>query len=82
AHHFRRDELLLFSESNSRFLCEVSPAQAKRFERYFRGIPHGVIGKTNSDGVMVITGLTGAEVVKLNIEEAERVWRRSLTAKL
>lgn len=82
AHHFQQDALLLFSESNTRFLCEVNPAVRSRFERLFSNLPAAVIGKTTDEPKLVIKGRSGKEVVRLEISEAEQVWRRSLTKRL
>jgi len=41
----RRNDILLFSESTSRFLVEVDRRRAKDFERLFKGLPYGKVGK-------------------------------------
>jgi len=44
----------LFSESNSRFLCEVPVGQHRAFERTLEGVPHAQIGEvTDSDRVQI-----------------------------
>ncbi len=80
--NFQRDDFLLFSESNSRFLCEVSPGQSRQFEHYLKDLPWAMIGKTTDEPVLVVKGLYGDQVVRLDLEEAETVWRSSLTVKL
>ncbi|MGB9742788.1 MAG: phosphoribosylformylglycinamidine synthase subunit PurL [bacterium] len=82
ADRFDQDALLLFSESNSRFLCEVSPATRSQFERLMQGLPWAMIGRTTVEPEVVIKGLLGVEVVRLAVSEAEQVWRRSLTDRL
>jgi phosphoribosylformylglycinamidine synthase len=82
AQNFDQDAPLLFSESNSRFLCEVSPAARSRFEQLMGGLPLAVIGRTTAEPEVVIKGLLGREVVRLEISAAEQVWRRSLTDRL
>ena len=46
---------LLFSESNTRFLCEVRPRDAATFEQTLRGIPHAPIGAVVDDGKLRIS---------------------------
>lgn len=79
ASQFEQDGFLLFSESNSRFLCEVSPAFRYRFERILKGLPWAVIGRTTDKPEVVIKGLGNKDVARVRISEAEQVWRRSLT---
>ncbi|OYD15111.1 phosphoribosylformylglycinamidine synthase subunit PurL [candidate division WOR-3 bacterium JGI_Cruoil_03_51_56] len=82
AQRFRRDDFLLFSESNTRFLCEVSPRRHQAFEALFRNIHRAVIGRTTGEPDLVISGLRGEEVVRLNLSKAEAVWRSALTRRL
>jgi phosphoribosylformylglycinamidine synthase len=37
--------ILLFSESNTRFLCEVPDTAAEAFERALSGLPHACLGR-------------------------------------
>jgi phosphoribosylformylglycinamidine synthase len=49
--------ILLFSESNSRFLCEVSPDQAQAFEQVMENIPCALVGEVVPEGQLQIVGL-------------------------
>jgi phosphoribosylformylglycinamidine synthase len=40
----RQDDVLLFSESNSRFIVEVAPAHEGKLARIFKGLPLAKIG--------------------------------------
>jgi len=40
----KRDDTVLFSESNSRFIVEIEPKNKKNFEQLLKGIPKGLIG--------------------------------------
>ncbi|MEO0052483.1 MAG: phosphoribosylformylglycinamidine synthase subunit PurL [candidate division WOR-3 bacterium] len=82
AQQFERDDFLLFSESNSRFLCEVPLEARHHFERLMQGLPVRAIGQTTSELQVVIRGLQAAEVLRLAVADAERVWRQALTARL
>jgi len=55
-----REIVALFSESNTRFLCEVAPAAAADFERACAGIPWARIGEVDRSGFLEFRG-TGAE---------------------
>jgi phosphoribosylformylglycinamidine synthase len=43
------EPVLMFAESNSRFLCEISPPDAAEFERALQEIPFGRIGEVRDD---------------------------------
>jgi len=48
-----RDDILLFSESNSRFLIEVEEKNLKAVEKLLKDIPHYKIGKTKGSSLVV-----------------------------
>jgi len=81
---FRRDDFLLFSESNSRFLCEVPARNRGAFEKLTAGlrVVCRVIGRTQENRELRIEGLRGDVVVRLSLGEAESAWRRALTRRL
>ena len=58
-----RDEVLLFSESASRFVCEVRAKDAAAFEAALRGVPHARIGRVTSTGRVLVHGLRGAQAL-------------------
>ena len=49
--------VLLFSESNSRFLCEVAPEVAEEFEKILAEIPHALVGEVTSESKLEIVGI-------------------------
>ncbi|NUQ60877.1 MAG: phosphoribosylformylglycinamidine synthase subunit PurL [Pirellulales bacterium] len=55
--YFPANEVLLFSESNTRLLCEVRPDDAEAFEQTLAGLPHAVIGEVSDAGVLEILGI-------------------------
>ncbi len=81
---FKRDDFLLFSESNSRFLCEVPTRERGAFESLTNGlrVPCRAIGRTADQPELLVDGLRGDPVVRLSLTEAESAWRRSLTRRL
>jgi phosphoribosylformylglycinamidine synthase len=67
----------LFSESNSRFLCEVEPAQRDVFER---SLPTGLfacVGSVEANTHMQITN-GGEAVLNEDIFELKRIWQQPL----
>jgi phosphoribosylformylglycinamidine synthase len=82
ANRFRRDDFLLFSESNSRFLCEVPHDRRAEFERLLGRVTYSAIGRVVEDPVLTVTGLNRVQGVNLSLSEAETAWRRALTRRL
>jgi phosphoribosylformylglycinamidine synthase len=74
----RRDDVLLFSESNSRFLVEVRPDNAAAFEAEFNGTAVARIGKTDASSCFVATGLDGREVVRAELSRLKSAWQTPL----
>lgn len=69
-----RDDAVLFSESNSRFLVEVDLRNRRRFERLARNIPHAPIGRVRKDGRLVIRK-SDAVLVDAKVEDLRRAWK-------
>ena len=66
---------LLFSESNSRFVATVSPANKAAFEAALAGSVFSCVGKVTSDGKLVFTGNGGGEVA---VEALVRSYKSTL----
>jgi phosphoribosylformylglycinamidine synthase len=70
---------LLFSESNTRFLCEVAPDDAGEFERAFHNVPVGKIGEVRDGRRIVIYGNSSSEpLIHVPIEVAKEAWQGPL----
>jgi phosphoribosylformylglycinamidine synthase len=74
----RRDDVLLFSESNSRFLVEVEPSKKENFEKTLSGIPFAQIGETNESNILRITGLSNKPVVSEKLSVLKESWQSPL----
>jgi phosphoribosylformylglycinamidine synthase len=77
------DAALLFSESNSRFLCEVSPENQEEFERVLGDIPHSVIGEVTDESVFEVVSATRSDgapprVVRSDIAVLKEAWQKPL----
>jgi phosphoribosylformylglycinamidine synthase len=72
---------LLFSESNSRFVCEVAEHDQAEFERTLAGIPHAVIGHATDKQKVRITAheQNGAlALIDVDIDAAKEAWQKPL----
>jgi phosphoribosylformylglycinamidine synthase len=70
----------MFSESNSRFLVEVSPKNKAAFEATMKGKAYAEIGKVTKNPRLTIKGLKGAKVVDAAVSDLRAVWKRTLSA--
>ena len=72
------DAVLLFSESNTRFLVEVSEQKAAAFAERFNNLPCVEIGVVNDGDQCSIAGTSGQTVIESSIEELRQVWKQPL----
>lgn len=70
-----RNDLILFSESNSRFLVEVTPRRRNEFEKMMDDIPISLIGKVDSKNEFVVKGIDGTTVVETSLENLREAWK-------
>jgi phosphoribosylformylglycinamidine synthase subunit PurSL len=73
-----RDDFILFSESNSRFIVEVAPENKDKFEKTLKGVSFANIGTTNETGKLEVFGLTGKRVVSELISDLKEAWQKPL----
>ncbi len=73
-----RNDKLLFSESNSRFIVEVAPEHQQEFEKFIEGNRYGLIGKTTVDTLFRVIGLNGKSIVEADIYELKEAWQKTL----
>jgi phosphoribosylformylglycinamidine synthase len=69
---------VLFSESNSRFLVEVSEADKAEFERLM-GKACAQIGKVTAQQNLLIRGLNGKVAVDAPLEKLRKSWKKTLS---
>ena len=70
------DIALLFSESNTRFLCEVRPDAAAAFESALGEVPHARIGEVIDNGKLAIVAET--PLVEADISALKEAWQKPL----
>jgi phosphoribosylformylglycinamidine synthase subunit PurSL len=68
----------LFSESNSRFLCEVTPDKSADFAALFANLPSLQIGKVTGDSQVRILGAKQTKLVDLAWRELKSTWLNPL----
>lgn len=73
-----RDDLILFSESNTRFLLEVAPKDRHQFEKMMAGVDCSAIGEVISDRNLKIYGLSGEQVLSTPLAELKEAWQNPL----
>jgi len=73
-----RDDILLFSESNSRFVAEVPEEHGAAFEGRLQGAAWGRVGSVTDAGLMLVTGLKDETVVSCDVHEMKAAWKRPL----
>ncbi|MCW4017594.1 MAG: phosphoribosylformylglycinamidine synthase subunit PurL [Candidatus Bathyarchaeota archaeon] len=74
-----RADFLLFSESNSRFLVEVTEKDKARFEELMKGKAYARIGKVTKKPKMKFIGLNSSAVVDAPVADLRAAWKRTLS---
>jgi phosphoribosylformylglycinamidine synthase len=67
-----REDIILFSESNSRFVIEVAEKNKKRIEELFKGALYYLLGKTGGNH-MVVSNENG-EIINQPVDKLFKVW--------
>jgi phosphoribosylformylglycinamidine synthase II len=85
--------ILLFSESNSRFLCEVRPDDTEAFEAALAGLPFALVGETIDMPLLQVIGIpvptrssgdgdpyevTAPLVIEAALDELKTAWQAPL----
>jgi phosphoribosylformylglycinamidine synthase II len=70
---------VLFSESNTRFLCEVASEHADSFERKLAGIPYACIGRTDDElRLKIVEQVGGATLIDSELAVLKAAWKKPL----
>ena len=73
-----RDDFILFSESNSRFLIEVAPENKGEFEEAMSGTSFAPIGQVTDSEVLEVYGVDGRRVIAVPLGELKEAWQKPL----
>ncbi|MCM8762780.1 MAG: phosphoribosylformylglycinamidine synthase subunit PurL [Candidatus Omnitrophica bacterium] len=74
-----RNDYILFSESNSRFIVEVERKRQTEFEKLLKGIPFGLIGCASEKKEFRVFGLDNRICVHCGIDELKEAWQKPLS---
>ena len=77
----QHNAMLLFAESNSRFLCEVSADAAEVFEEVMGDVPHAAVGEVLAERRLQIVSVdpgNPVNVVDADIDELKEAWQSPL----
>ncbi|MBA7565128.1 Phosphoribosylformylglycinamidine synthase subunit PurL [subsurface metagenome] len=73
-----RNDFILFSESNTRFLVEVAPENKDEFEEIMSGISLSAIGQVNDSEMLEIYGMSGGRVLSESLGQLKEAWQKPL----
>ncbi|OPL12847.1 MAG: phosphoribosylformylglycinamidine synthase [delta proteobacterium MLS_D] len=73
-----RNDYLLFSESQSRFVVTVREDDRDAFRSVMENTCCAEIGRVTDDGLLVIRGLDGNEVVEEPVDGLKKAWKQPL----
>jgi phosphoribosylformylglycinamidine synthase len=73
-----RDDELLFSESQSRFIVTVAPDKQEAFEATLEGCVWGQIGTVEARPVLTVNGLAGSRIMEASLDDLKAVWQKPL----
>jgi phosphoribosylformylglycinamidine synthase len=73
-----RNDYILFSETNSRFIVEVAPSDEAKFKKLMAGVTVGAIGHVSQEEVLEIHGLTGETIIHTPLAELKEAWQKPL----
>jgi len=73
-----RNDTLLFSESQSRFVVTVSPAAQAAFENMMKGITIGLAGTVLPEPMLRVAGIGGHRIIEEDINVLKALWQKPL----
>ncbi|MAB80632.1 MAG: phosphoribosylformylglycinamidine synthase subunit PurL [Planctomycetes bacterium] len=71
------DALRLYSESCTRFLVEVPPADREAFETALRGFPYARLGRVRREPRLQVRGVSGTTLFESDVAELRRAFTSS-----
>jgi phosphoribosylformylglycinamidine synthase len=69
--------ILLYSESNTRFLCEVAVEKASEFETLLDGVPHARLGEVTAEPTLQIS-LDARRALVADLARLKAAWQAPL----
>ncbi len=72
-----RDDFVLFSESNSRFLVEVKQGEEEKFEKLMEG-DFALVGRVSGEDEFSVKGLKGKKIIDISSGKLREAWKSAL----
>jgi phosphoribosylformylglycinamidine synthase len=73
-----RDDYLLFSESQGRFVVTVRPEDSSSFEKAMAKTSFARVGNVTEEKRLVMTGLSGKRIVDIETDKLKEAWQKPL----
>ncbi len=73
----KRDDSVLYSESQGRILVTVAPENKTAFEKIFRGNSYSLAGRVTKEPNIMIKGLQGNEIINLSLAKTLEAYRET-----
>jgi phosphoribosylformylglycinamidine synthase len=73
-----RNDFILFSESNSRFLVEVLENKKNEFEGLMPDKAYAIVGHIKREPFLSIHGLDDKKLVDISLEELRKMWKSTM----
>jgi phosphoribosylformylglycinamidine synthase len=74
----KRNDYIMFSESNSRFLVEVAERHREDFEKSMEGCIYATVGRTKKESHLSVCGINGEQIVDVLATELRDAWKSAL----
>jgi len=74
----QRDDYILFSESQSRFVVTIHPDKKDIFERYMNQCTFAQIGFVRDDEKFIVKGINGDVIINTDINILRESWQKTL----
>jgi phosphoribosylformylglycinamidine synthase II len=74
----KRNDFLLFSESQSRFVVTIDPSNRNAFESLLSDVVFGEIGVVIHAETFRVIGLQGKKVIEASIDDLKEAWQKPL----
>ena len=71
-------DVILFSESPTRFLLEATPEDHEQIVKLFEGLPLARIGTTHAEPILHIHSSAQVELFTLSLNQLKKVWQETL----
>jgi phosphoribosylformylglycinamidine synthase len=75
-----RDDFVLFSESNSRFLVEVENGHGGDFEDVMHEIPCALVGEIRKEPMLSVHSVSGKQLSEIELLKLKKSWKATLGA--